>query len=64
MRLGSAFVCAASLVALHLSLHEGQAVRQWGVLENDIAILPRCVIAGVVMAVLSCLPPRFICWID
>lgn len=40
-RVLSAIVCAVLVLVLHMSLHEGQAVRQWGVLENDISILPR-----------------------
>lgn len=40
-RIASALTCAASLVGLHVRLREGAGVREWGVLENDIAILER-----------------------
>lgn len=40
-RVVSAAACACSLVFLHVRLHEGAGVREWGVLENDISILLR-----------------------
>ncbi|CAM9090033.1 unnamed protein product, partial [Scytosiphon promiscuus] len=40
VRVASAATCACSLLFLHVRLHEGARVRQWGVLENDISILP------------------------
>ncbi|CBN78021.1 conserved unknown protein [Ectocarpus siliculosus] len=39
-RVVSATIFAVLLVYLHVRLHEGARVREWGVLENDISILP------------------------
>ncbi|CAN0340036.1 unnamed protein product, partial [Ectocarpus sp. 12 AP-2014] len=39
-RFVSAIIFAVLLVYLHVRLHEGARVREWGVLENDISILP------------------------
>eukprot|EP00752_Nemacystus_decipiens_P011698 g10381.t1 len=38
-RIASALTCAGLLVVLHVRLRGGAGVREWGVLENDIAIL-------------------------
>lgn len=46
-RIVSAVIFAVLLVYLHVRLHEGAGVREWGVLENDISILPRWVRSGV-----------------
>ncbi|CAM9863325.1 unnamed protein product, partial [Pylaiella littoralis] len=42
-RVVSAVTCAALLVFLHVRLHEGVGVREWGLLENDISVLERWV---------------------
>lgn len=39
-RIVSATILAVLMVYLHVRLHEGARVREWGVLENDISILP------------------------
>lgn len=52
-RAASAAVGAATMVALHVRLHGGAGVREWGVLENDISILARWV-PGV--ALTACAP--------
>lgn len=49
-RVVSATIFAVLLVYLHVRLHEGARVREWGVLENDISILPRWVRSGVAYA--------------
>ncbi|CAM9722661.1 unnamed protein product [Ectocarpus sp. 6 AP-2014] len=49
-RVVSATIFAVLLVYLHVRLHEGARVREWGVLENDISILPRWVRSGVACA--------------
>lgn len=45
MRVASAAVGAATMVVLHVRLHGGAGVREWGVLENDISVLARYVSA-------------------
>lgn len=54
-RFTASLACAASLVTLHLGLRKGQALRRWGILENDIAILPRYAHA--------CYDPRISAWL-
>ncbi|CAM9836175.1 unnamed protein product [Ectocarpus sp. 12 AP-2014] len=52
-RVVSATIFAVLLVYLHVRLHEGARVREWGVLENDISILPRWVRSSVADAPLN-----------
>lgn len=40
-RIASAVTCAALLIFLHVRLHGGAGIREWGVLENDISVLER-----------------------
>ncbi len=42
-RVTSAMMCAVTLVVLHIRLHEGARVKEWGMLENDISVLARWV---------------------
>jgi len=43
-RVTSAMICAATLIFLHIRLHEGARVKEWGMLENDISVLTRWVL--------------------
>lgn len=57
-RVFTSTLCAAMMVSLHVGVQKGVAIRRWGVLENDISVLPRYDSPGVVRHTVGALEYR------